>query len=152
MKPIYLLPLLCGLLMPALRAEEAATGALSGQQVTVRELMQLDAELALESARRRRGLGAEPGSPRVAKERPAGAGGAMSDELKLLGIYGVGQRLFAEIRSGRQRYLYLRGQPHPVGHAAAHDGYRLKSLAGSCVRLLRSDEETELCLSRPGGD
>ncbi len=108
--------------------------------------MRLEAELALESARKRR-------QPEAARRAVGGTSGPNKDDpaaLRLVGIYGVGKRLFAEVRSVAHSYLFLSGHNLPIGHVAADDTYRLKQLAGSCVRLERSGEETVLCLPRAG--
>lgn len=113
--------------------------------VTVRELMRLDGEQALEAARKRRRAGAEV-SP--AGTQAVGAGGVNADTPRLVGIYGVGKRLFAEVRSGSRALLFLKGHSLPVGHVAGHDPYRLKEMADACVRLERQGAETVLCLPR----
>ncbi len=75
----------------------------------------------------------------------------VSEQPRLVGIYGVGKRLFAEVRAGERAYLYLRGQSQPIGRAmGGDDHYRLKELAGACIRLERNEEETVLCLPRAG--
>ena len=145
---MLLLPVMA--LLPA-AAEPAAEAGLASQQITVRELMRLDDELALEAARRRRGQAAKA-EPAAAAARQVRAGGAGAGPLRLVGIYGVGRQLFAEVRSGSGRLLFLRGHPLPLGHEGSTQSYRLKALAGSCVRLVHDTQETELCLSRRGGE
>lgn len=115
--------------------------------VTVSELMRLDGEQALEAARKRRRQSAEL-SP--AGAQAVGAAGASADTPRLVGIYGVGKRLFAEVRSGSRALLFLKGHSLPVGHVAGHDPYRLKEMADACVRLEREGAETVLCLPRTG--
>lgn len=131
-----------------------ATSALpsAGESLTVRELMRLDTELALEAARRRRAQVSAAGLPATGGAPRADAAHAGSDTLRLVGIYGVGQRLFAEVRDGGHRLLFLRGHVSPVGRNAEVEGLRLKAMAGSCVHLQRHEEETVLCLSRAGGE
>ena len=114
----------------------------------MRELMRLENGLALEAARQRREAGGT--APASGASRRAAAPGSV-ETLRLVGIYGVGKRLFAEVRGGTQAFLFLRGQPLPVGQVDGDDVYRLKELAGACIRLVRREEETVLCLPRAGG-
>ena len=116
--------------------------------ITVRELMRLESEQALAIARQRRRQGSEPSLSSVR----AGEGGRVAalEPLRLVGIYGVGKRLFAEVRSGPQAWLFLNGHSLPVGHTAGAALYRLKEVAGACVRLDRQGDETTLCLPRAG--
>lgn len=130
-------------LMPGRSAAIPVEGV-AVEQLTVRELMQLDAERALEAARRRREQTGKPGAT-VSATLLSGAG---HETPRLVGIYGVGKRLFAEVRSGGRGYVFLSGHRLPVGYRAGDDIYRLKTLAGACIQLERKGEETELCLSR----
>lgn len=119
--------------------------------ITVRELMRLEGEQALEAARQRRGRdGRAAGAPAV-----AGAGtpvvASATEVLRLIGIYGVGKRLFAEVRNGSHAWVFQSGHSLPVGQVSGGaDVYRLKELNGACVRLERSGDETVLCLPRGG--
>ena len=117
--------------------------------ITVRELMRLEGEQALEAARQRRGQGA------AAHAAPTGSAAAMprssaADAPRLVGIYGVGKRLFAEVRRGSEAWLFLNGRSLPLGRMAGEDSYRLREVGGACVRLERQGEETVLCLPRGG--
>lgn len=129
-------------------AELTEPGAMH-DYVTVRELMHLENEQALAAARERRVRGG-PATGRDAisahqnKVVPAGA------DLQLVGIYGVGKRLFAEVRAGSQGWLFLRGHSAPVGRTALDAPYRLKEISGSCIRLEHQAQETRLCLSQAG--
>lgn len=117
---------------------------LTAEQLTVRELMQLESELALEAARRRR----DGKAVSDAAGKLVAASVTRSEAPRLVGIYGVGKRLFAEVRSGGRGYVFMRGHNLPLGHSARDDLYRLKALDGACARLERQGEETVLCLSR----
>lgn len=121
----------------------------------MRELMRLDAERALEVAKQQRGWGPSAGVRSPAG--PNGQGAAANDgntggpsTLRLAGIYGVGERLTAEVHAGSQVLLFRKGRPHPIGYAADRWPYRLEQLAGACVNLHTADEKTVLCLSRNG--
>lgn len=72
------------------------------------------------------------------------------DDLQLLGIYGVGKRLYAEVRSGARVFRFLKGQPEPLGYRDDGNFLRLHDLSGVCVRLLSRGEPTQLCLSSRG--
>lgn len=138
---------MCPLMILPPAASAVASTALATEQLTVRELMRLDAELALEAARRKRGQGAESRSGGVIPSRITSEASAQQDALRLVGIYGVGKRLFAEVRLGERGLLFVSGQPFPVGHQNDRHGYRLKKLAGRCIELEHQSEETQLCLS-----
>ncbi|HLT98596.1 MAG TPA: hypothetical protein VKZ70_02515 [Burkholderiaceae bacterium] len=116
--------------------------------------MQLEAEQALAATRARLASGRADGT-RAVEAHPAVSARrahAPSDEgrLRLAGIYGVGKRLFAEVRSGAQAWIFLKGQPLPIGHSSQSAEYHLKELSGTCVRLERQGEETILCLPAVG--
>ena len=117
--------------------------------ITVRELMRLEGEQALAAARRRREQG--PGlSPQSLEKAGAAERAGAPEAPRLVGIYGVGKRLFAEVRSGSQAWLFLNGHSLPVGRAADAGLYRLREMSGACVRLERRGTETLLCLPRAG--
>lgn len=120
--------------------------------ITVRELMRLEGEMALEAARRRRGQTGPVSGLQPATRAPAAASVLQSsaESLRLVGIYGVGKRLFAEVRSGSRAWLFQNGRSLPVGSVAGEEVYRLKEVAGACVRLEQKGDETVLCLSRGG--
>ncbi len=125
-------------------------GAQEHAFITVRELMRLEGEQALAAARQRRGQGAigENSAPMgTAVISGVSEGG---DALQLIGIYGVGKRLFAEVRSGSQAWVFMKGQSLPVGHTAGAATYQLREVAGACVRLEHQGVETVLCLPRGG--
>lgn len=115
----------------------------SSALTTVLDLMRLDSELALAAARQRTVQGKTAGLN-------AGRSHDTVESPQLVGIYGVGKRLFAEVRSGSQALLFLKGHSLPVGHVGGHELYRLKDLDGACVRLERQGNETVLCLPRAG--
>lgn len=117
---------------------------MQSEQITVRELMRMEAERALQLARSRSAPGARADAP-----APSVAATAV-EPLRLVGIYGVGKRLFAEVRGPGRAYMFLSGHHLPLGHSASNDVYRLKEVSGACVRLERDSREIVLCLSRPG--
>lgn len=132
------------LIYPATSLRAVSLSEMARDQLTVRELMQLENEQALQAQRRRK-------SPAAAALAPdAGQGVASGDvSLRLVGIYGVGKRLFAEVRRGTHAFVFLKGHSRPVGHTLGAADYRLKALTGACVQLEHHGEETVLCL--PGG-
>ena len=119
--------------------------AVGPDYVTVRELMRLESEQALAAARERRAqnrnAGAALNSVSRKDARPA------ADEPQLVGIYGVGKRVFAEVRAGSHGWVFLKGHRDPVGHTARAAPYRLRDIVGACVRLEHQGAETRLCLS-----
>lgn len=101
---------------------------------SVRELMRLDMERALEQRRQSAG--------RTMATEPVGAW----QTPRLVAMYGVGRKLMAEVMVGSRPYLYVRGQAHPVGHGKDPDVYQLRGMTGSCVQLQRAQASHSLCL------
>ncbi len=122
----------------------AAENDSASLQMSVRELMRLDAELALKHLKNR-----------MRKEHPgteaieAGAELANSAALRLVAIYGVGRNLLAEVMIGPRPHIYLRGKALAVGAKAGPSEYLLRGISGSCVHLERRQEAHTLCL-HPG--
>lgn len=120
-------------------ASAARIDDLAAEQMSVRELMRLDTELALSHAKNT-----------LRKDGGAGADSrgqyARSGALKLVAIYGVGKKLLAEVTDGTQSYIYMRGQALPVGGKAGASTYMLNGMSGSCVQLERKGEAHTLCL------
>jgi hypothetical protein len=114
---------------------------LAADQMSVRELMRLDTALALDFAKK---------SLRSRDSNRTGTAGmdgmAHSGPLNLVAIYGVGQKLLAEVTVGTQPYVYMRGQALPVGVKSGASAYLLRGISGSCVQLERSDEAHTLCM------
>ncbi|MDN5844128.1 MAG: hypothetical protein L0H54_11875 [Alcaligenaceae bacterium] len=102
---------------------------------SVRELMRLDMERALEQRRQSSGRA-------ITATEPVGAWQAP----RLVAMYGVGRKLMAEVLVGSHPYLYIRGQAHPVGHGKDPDVYQLRGMTGSCVQLQRAQVSHSLCL------
>lgn len=121
------------------QAAAARVDDLAAEQMSVRELMRLDTELALSHAKNT-----------LRKDGGAGADSrgqyARSGALKLVAIYGVGKKLLAEVTDGTQSYIYMRGQALPVGGKAGASTYMLSGMSGSCVQLERKSEAHTLCL------
>jgi hypothetical protein len=113
-------------------------------QMSVRELMRLDADLALKHLR-----------ARMHKENPDGeaveaaAGQAGNGALRLVAIYGVGRKLLAEVMIGVRPHVFLRGKALAVGAKAGPSEYMLRGISGTCVHLERQQESHTLCL-QPG--
>lgn len=135
---------LCVALLAFLCVPVSAVPRIDGldiDQMSVRELMQQDTELALTLARQRssgvRGTGVQP-PQRVA--RP------MTGEPRLAAIYGVGRQLMAEVVLDQVIYLYRHGQALPVGVAPADDVYLLKKITPSCIDLKNAGASHHLCL------
>ncbi len=114
---------------------------LDKDQMSVRELMQLDTELALKLARDR-----SSGTNRSATERSSLTVRNMSGEPRLAAIYGVGQQLMAEVVLADVIYLYRRGQALPVGVAPGNEVYLLHKITASCIDIGNADASHHLCL------
>jgi hypothetical protein len=121
------------------RATPSQAEALEFEQISVRELMRLDSALALSQARTK--LQGLKGS-----QHGVVPGGETSPRLQA--IYGVGKKLAAEVRVGAATYLYMRGQPFPVGQRNADESvFVLREMSSSCVRLERRSQQLNLCLA-----
>lgn len=121
------------------RATESQAETLEFEQMSVRELMRLDSALALSQTKAKlQGSKGLQGS--------AVLGGETSPRLQA--IYGVGKKLAAEVRVGSATYVYMRGQPFPVGQRRADESvFVLRDMNTSCVRLERQSQELNLCLA-----
>lgn len=145
---LWLLPA-CAMALPPATAVSAAINvpALSQPEqrdMAVRELMRLDTELALAALRqqlqeqeRRHAKSARPGPDR-------------SGPLTLTAIYGVGNRLLAEVIIDSTPQVFMRGRPRAIDNGVPDSGFRLRGISGSCVDLERHAQQHTLCLSRPG--
>jgi len=106
---------------------------------SVGELMRLETQLALRRARQRlRDAAGEGQGP------PAAAGnGTPGQPFGLIGIYGVGRRLMAEVMAGSRPLLFMQGSPWPIGQKGG--GTRLRGIAGTCVTLEHEGRAHTLC-------
>lgn len=110
-------------------------------QISVRELMQLDTEHALKLARGR------SSGPERTVSRPERTARSMLGEPSLTAIYGVGNQLMAEVVVDHVIYLYRHGQALPVGVAPGDDILLLQRISASCVDLKNADRTHLMCLS-----
>ena len=121
------------------RAVPSQADALELEQMSVRELMRLDSALALSQTRSKLQGAKNPSVEYLPtdEERP-----------RVQAIYGVGRKLAAEVRIGSATYVYMRGQPFPVGQRVADEsGFVLRDINSTCVRLQRKSQELNLCLA-----
>ncbi|MGB3290366.1 MAG: hypothetical protein WBA83_13930 [Burkholderiaceae bacterium] len=125
-------------------AQELAVGDSASMDMSVRELMRLDADLALTQLKGR--MSREGMATEAAQ---VGAASAAGGALKLVAIYGVGRKLLAEVMIGTRPYVYLHGKALAVGAKAGPAEYLLRGISGSCVHLERQQEAHTLCL-HPG--
>jgi len=100
--------------------------------------MKLESDLALEEARDRRNRARNGLEPALQ---------GSVDAPRLTGVYGVGSRLFAEVRSSGRTYLFRNGVARPLGQGVSDSPFRLKQVVGKCVRLVHEGNDLELCLS-----
>jgi len=116
---------------------------LSSTQQTVRELMRLENLQALEEHRARQS------TRRPAMSLSVKAGDSASVHgLQLHGIYGVGNRMYAEVRSGSQVWRFKKGRAAPVGYPDDRiEAIRLVDVSGTCVHLMRQEKPEVLCLT-----
>ena len=122
-------------------AAVAFASDISGDQMSVRELMRLETKLAIEQAKDRvKKLGSSQGDSIDA------LGLAQGSTLQLMAIYGVGKKLLAEVSIGGRPHVYMHGSALAVGAKADPSAFVLRGISGSCVQLERKDEAHTLCL------
>ena len=109
--------------------------------------MRLDAEQA--ALRLRKGTSSAAGDT-VMTPTPQLRGDSGQLRPKLQAIYGVGQRLLAEVSWQGQSYIYLKGQALPAGRKADASTLRLKSISARCIALQGPDRLFESCLGSAG--
>ena len=132
---------------PATVQAASVQNELLGDQMLVRELMRLDAEQA--ALRLRKGTSSAAGGT-VMTPTPQLRGDSGQLRPKLQAIYGVGQRLLAEVSWQGQSYIYLKGQALPAGRKADASTLRLKSISARCIALQGPDRLFESCLGSAG--
>jgi hypothetical protein len=124
---------------PALQSE------LAHEQLTVRELMHLDMDQALQqarNARRGKSYSTDLGNDPVRVSSPSGP-------PTLMALYGLGKTKFAQVQFGTASLLFMQGRSAPIGMKAALAPYRLKDIQGECITLENQAGESTLCLSLP---
>lgn len=127
--------------MPSHAVAMPQPASLMTDQMSVRELMQLDTEQALKLARER--PAAQSGTPAGTTSRVVRS---MLGEPRLTAIYGVGKQLMAEVVMDHVIYLYRYGQALPVGVAPGDDVYVLQTITSSCIKLKKPGASHHLCL------
>lgn len=106
-----------------------AADDLADMQTSVRQLMLLETHHAL--MRSKGGTSSGPGS----SSRPQSASSSTREGPHLRAIYGVGQRLLAEVAIGSETLIFLKGHPVPMGYKAGAAPYRLTDWDKHCIQL-----------------
>lgn len=144
---------------------------------TVQQMLEIDSRLALQKEQQREreamGLKGLPAAPSPAQPTVATApllpqmaplatpAKAISDTadapkppkpiaVKLEGIFGIGDRLFADVLIDGRRVRFQRGHRYPLGYERGFE-YGLIAINVPCVRLTGSQGTQTLCI-RPFGD
>ena len=133
---------------------------------TVNEMLRIDADRAiltekkmLAEAQGRLGgspvIGGSPGTanvsgsaatPQVEQPKPV----VMPVRMEVLGIFGLGDNLLADVAIDNTRVRFKRGQSVPLG-ASADYPYRLVSIKVPCVKIAEANKtEHNICLSNSG--
>lgn len=68
-------------------------------------------------------------------------------DLVLHALYGVGQRLMAEVSFKGVGYLYLRGQHWPLGDQQGRSQLRLLDISSRCISLAHKEQHFDACVS-----
>ncbi len=114
---------------------------------TVHELMRLEMDQALRQARRASTAGMHNSDvPTDVHARPMTA----KNSPRLEAIYGVGDRLRAEVRSNGQVFHYRRGQSWPIGIVNKKHAFVLDTMSAGCLTLSRDNKQHTLCLPTNG--
>lgn len=119
-----------------LQAEEHSGQDLAEQQQLVRDLIAAENQL-LQTPK------AVKAMPIKTSKTPIYAG----PDLVLRAVYGVGQRLVAEVSFRGESYLYLRGQSWPMGDPQGRSQLRLLEISSRCVRLAHKEQHFDACVS-----
>lgn len=167
--PVKLIAFVCSSLFCfAVSANEIVIANTGGVDVaqTVNEMLQIDAERAvlteqkmLAEAQGRLGgspvLGGVPGganfagspaAPQVEAPKPV----IVPVRMEVLGIFGLGDNLLADVAIDNSRVRFKRGQPFPLG-ASSDYPYRLVSIKVPCVKIAEANKtEHNICLSKSG--
>ncbi len=106
-----------------------ASDELAHIQSSVRQLMLLETHHAL--MRSRGGASSGP----ISSLRPESLSGAVREGPQLRAIYGVGQRLLAEVAMGADTLVFMKGHPVPMGYKPGAAPYRLAGWDKHCIRL-----------------
>lgn len=137
-----------GLLMAALHGSSVAgvseMDELARDQISVRELMRLETAQALQRLRAERQTRAG-----LAEQRTISTVGSSLSEAQLVGIYGVGRKLMAEVRVGERTLLFMRGRLQAVGPEKNH-AVRLLDITDRCVELQWDGQRQSLCAASGG--
>ncbi|WP_298050238.1 hypothetical protein [uncultured Paenalcaligenes sp.] len=125
----------------AFAVPEDASSVWAEQSHLVRDLMRLEAEKLVAP------------SP-VQKETSQLSSHINSDgppQLYLRAMYGVGQRILAEVDFNGKTYLYLKGQTWPVGGELEPDQLRLVAMTAQCIELAYKEQSMKACVTPKGG-
>lgn len=114
-----------------------ATAEIAQQQQVVRELMALENQ-QLQAPQR--------AATAAITANPASTPNFEGPDLILHAVYGVGQRLIAEVTFRGRSYLYLRGQAWPLGDPQGRSQLRLIEISSRCVRLVQKEQSFDACV------
>lgn len=134
---------LISILLAAFAASANADAA--GAAATVGEMLDMEAAAALAAEQERlhplrAGAGMVP-APRAGSDSPALAIPVLdmptATEPRLAAIYGVGERLRADVVIGGVRYTYAHGHAEPIAprRSVRNASHRLVRIDGACVLL-----------------
>jgi hypothetical protein len=161
--------LICGLVLSLnATAQDAETDGQALAISTVDELLRLDAESAANNERQRYLLSlAKPQVASMPKTAPA-APPSMApvpaaqtppspvnpepetppeDQLALIGIFGFGQQLRADVSINGRRVRFQSGLPAPIDGPVV-DGYTLVSLKTPCAVMANTKGSKTICIKR----
>lgn len=128
----------------------------AGQAVS--ELLMIDARDAIAAERAKQQTSAQPAQPVPSTGSPTSVTGLPTTMASatppvqsgpvLTAIYGVGNRLRAEVLIDGQHTLFANGRPSPL--TGASTSWRLKRISPPCVDLESDDGAMRLCAARLG--
>lgn len=152
--PLLVLPLLCAGYAHASNLDVPPAPPAAPESRLVRELLEVDAQRALDAERRIRqdalrtanipAHGAPPSTTPVKKASPPAPKEAPIP--RLMGIAGVGAHLSAIVESNGREVIYRRGTAAPV--AGRDPGLRLLRIASPCAYFLDAhDRSLAICVN-----
>lgn len=146
---------------------DTSSGIKPSLENTVGKMLMLDAAIAYkyEQDRLKTILGKEINAPGVVKtsaapqvsatepqeRKPAPTAIDKPKELPpvLLAIFGVSERLYADVKINNESFRFQRGRDLPISGSSV-TSYRLSSINLPCVTLNKSGEITTICMDKSG--
>lgn len=128
------------------------------QATLVREMLQIDADIAVinerqrlaEAMRKESATGSQQQQTILGEQiEPAIQIMKSADDVQILGIFGIVDQLYVDVSINGGRVRYKQGQARPE-HAPTDFPYRLKSVNPPCATLMFNGKDLPLCIETRG--